>query len=459
MCWICNTISFCYQGVVCLSSWRVMIKKILWSICAVVIVFGTALADNVTAGTYVINAIDAGNIYVSDLYTSIIPVRIPMDRIVSVPGNIETGIMIHVSCEADNKVGMRLVWADEIDNFNTTYEDFLSCFVAYDPAFVDILKQKYEQSPIENYILKALLSSALPNGDFMNLQYAKGSTYSLNTVDELCNNSIDNLHMRWDDWFFLQTMWKDIVSGTKIISRKERWADENISKPRPASTWTTETGTTSNWAGETTSNTQTIRKNYLTYFNETDKLKAISYAINPDRRPLEYFPATRIIIHHTAGAYAGSKSAGTAYMKSVHKYHGSTLWRGDVWYHYLIDGVWTIYEWRRWGMQSVWAHVLGHNRWSVWISLMSDGKYSVPMLVSLVQLTLYLGEEYNIDVTGKGMFKNPDVTALERWPTVVAHKELTPLKPDDPKINMNVFRKILQKVKEQNPGLVDAIKK
>ena len=45
------------------------------------------------------------------------------------------------------------------------------------------------------------------------------------------------------------------------------------------------------------------------------------------------------------------------------------------------------------------------------------------MLVSLVQLTLYLGEEYNIDVTGKGMFKNPDVTALEEWPTVVAHKE------------------------------------
>lgn len=81
------------------------------------------------------------------------------------------------------------------------------------------------------------------------------------------------------------------------------------------------------------------------------------------------------------------------------------------------------------------------------------------MLVSLVQLTLYLGEEYGIDVTGKGMFKNPDVTALEEWPTVVAHKELTPTKPHDPDINMNVFRKILEKVKQQNPGLVDAIKK
>jgi hypothetical protein len=54
-------------------------------------------------------------------------------------------------------------------------------------------------------------------------------------------------------------------------------------------------------------------------------------------------------------------------------------------------------------------------------------------------------------VTGKGMFKNPNVTALEEGPTVVAHKELTPLKPDDPEINMNVFRAILKKVKTQNP--------
>ena len=44
---------------------------------------------------------------------------------------------------------------------------------------------------------------------------------------------------------------------------------------------------------------------------------------------------------------------------------------------------------------------------------MSSGKYSVPMLVSLVKLTLYLGQEYGIDVTGKGMFRNADVTALE----------------------------------------------
>ncbi len=435
-----------------------MIKKILGGIVCAVAVYSSVYADHMH-NTYVINAIDSNAIYVNDIYTSIVPVRIPLDRILSTPQNIEPGIMIHVHCEANDKVNMRLVWDAEIEKFNTMYEDFLSRFVAYDPDFVDIIIQKYQQSPVENYILKALLSSSLTNSDFMDLQYNQGNTYELNTVDALCNQSIDNLHMRGDDRFFLQTMATDIVAGTKIVSRKERWADENISKPKPASTWTVETGTTSNWAGETTSNTQTIRSNYLTYFNETDKVKAISYASNPDRRPLEYFPANRIIIHHTAGEYEPTKADGTAYMKSVHKYHGSTLWWWDVGYHFLIDGAGTIYEGRRGGMQSVGAHVLGHNRWSVWISLMSDSTYSVPMLVSLVQLTLYLGEEYGIDVTGTDMFKNSDVTALEQWPTVVAHKELTPLKPDDPEINMNVFRAILKKVKIQNPGLVDALKK
>ncbi|MBP7061439.1 hypothetical protein KA037_05145 [Patescibacteria group bacterium] len=59
--------------------------------------------------TYVIDAIDANNIYVNDIYTSIVPVRIPIDRIISAPTDIEAGIMIHVHCEANDKVSMRLV--------------------------------------------------------------------------------------------------------------------------------------------------------------------------------------------------------------------------------------------------------------------------------------------------------------------------------------------------------------
>lgn len=435
-----------------------MIKKIVGIGAFFFILFGSVYADSI-GETYVINAIDTNTIYVSDIYTSIVPVSIPLSRIISVPGNIEPGIMIHIECAADNAINMRLVTDEEVNAFNVVYEDFLSRVVAYDPAFIDILKQKYEQSPVENYILRALLSSTLTNGDLMSLQYNQPGAYATHSVDELCNQSIDNTLMRWPDRFFLQTMGKDIVAGTKIVSRQERWADERISEPKPVSTWATETGTTSARAWEKVQTNQDIRKNYVKYFNEADKKKAISYATNPDRRPLEYFPATRIIIHHTAGEYAANRKEGESYMRTLQKYHGSTLWRWDIGYHFLIDGAWTVYEWRRGWMQTVGAHVLWHNRWSVWISLMSSGKYSIPMLVSLVELTLYLGKEYGIDVTGKGMFKNPNVTALEEGPTVVAHKELTPLKPDDPEINMNVFRAILKKVKTQNPWLVDALKK
>lgn len=431
-----------------------MIKKIVCSIAVLASICGGVYANNI-GETYVIDAIDTNNIYVSDIYTSVVPIRIPLSSIVAVPNDIEAGIMIHVDCAANNMVNMRLVNSEEVDAFNVMYEDFLSRVVAYDTDFIDVLKQKYEQSPIENYILKALLSTTLSNSNFMSLQYNQGTTYALHSIDDLCQQSIDNTHMWWKDRFFLQTMAKDIVAGTKIISRQERWADESLSKPLPPST---STGTTNTWAGESSSVNQNTRANYVKYFQKEDNKKAIMYASNPDRRPMEYFPANRIIIHHTAGDYEANLDEGSKYMRSVQKYHVS-IWWWDVGYHYLIDGAGNIYEWRRWGMDTVGAHVLGHNRWSVGISLMSDGKYSIPMLVSLVELTLYLGEQYDIDVTSEGMFKNPDVTALEEAPSVVAHKELTPLKPDDPEINMNLFRAILKKVKEQNPGLVNAIKK
>lgn len=47
----------------------------------------------------------------------------------------------------------------------------------------------------------------------------------------------------------------------------------------------------------------------MTYFNTEDSKKAIMYTTNPDWRPLEYFPADRIIVHHTAGTYAANKTA------------------------------------------------------------------------------------------------------------------------------------------------------
>lgn len=410
-------------------------------------------------GTFVVNALTEDAVYINNLYASIIPVRIPLAHIGTQVDVLEPGIIIHAHCN-NNLVDLRNTTPTEVDRFNSDFEDFLARVLAYDPDFIDTIRSKYESSPVENYILKALLSNTVWSDALNNLTYNSASnTYQTYDFTDLCSNSIDNANIWGKEWFFLMTMGKDLTQWTTIISRKEWGADENISKPKPPSTGDTQSWSTSSWAGETVSTNQKIRQNYMTYFNTEDSKKAIMYTTNPDWRPLEYFPADRIIVHHTAGTYAANKTAWMQYMKSVHKYHGQTLWRGDIGYHFLIDGAGTIYEWRRWGMQSVWAHVLWHNRWSVGISMMSDSEYSVPMLVSLVKLSLYLGEQFNIDVTGTGLFKNPEVTKLEPWYALIAHKELTPLKPHDPDINMNVFRKILEKVKEQNPGLVQSIYK
>lgn len=87
---------------------------------------------------------------------------------------------------------------------------------------------------------------------------------------------------------------------------------------------------------------------------------------------------------------------------------------------------------------------------------MSDAEYTIPMLVSLVELTNYLAEQYDIDISRKDMFKNRDLTGLEQTYPVLAHKELTPAKPVDPMISMDMFRTILVKV-QQSPRFVNSI--
>jgi hypothetical protein len=162
---------------------------------------------------------------------------------------------------------------------------------------------------------------------------------------------------------------------------------------------------------------------------------------------MEYFPADRIIIHHTAGIYQWTKEAGMEYMRSLQQYHGRRLGRWDIGYHFLIDGEGNVYEWRRWGMHVVGAHALGHNRGSIGISLMSDGFYSRAMLLSLIDTIVLIWQEYNIDVWAIGTFKNSDLSGTTQAPTLIAHKEIDMGKPLDPVIPMDLFRRIVNRVK------------
>ena len=79
---------------------------------------------------------------------------------------------------------------------------------------------------------------------------------------------------------------------------------------------------------------------------------------------------------------------------------------------------------------------------------MSDRFYSREMLLSMIDLIIFLGEEYHIDVSAIEEFKNADLSGTEQAPTLIAHKELDPGKPLDPMIPMDFFRRIVTMVKD-----------
>lgn len=98
-------------------------------------------------------------------------------------------------------------------------------------------------------------------------------------------------------------------------------------------------------------------------------------------------------------------------------------------------------------MHTVGAHALGHNRGSIGISLMSDKYYSSKMLLSLIDLVVFIGKEYQIDIGGQDTLKNADLSGTEVGNNLIAHKEIDKGKPLDPAIPMDMFRRIINKVK------------
>ena len=236
---------------------------------------------------------------------------------------------------------------------------------------------------------------------------------------------------------FQNTYSEKLLMDGKIISREEWWADETYAHKevyeKKCPSWNC-------WSSKNSTKISQIRQNYINNFYEIDNKNKIVKTFTNWRDPINYYPVERIVIHHTAWWYKENKEQGLAYMKAVHSYHALNLGWADVGYHYLIDWEWNIYEWKAWGKYSLWSHVVWHNYWSVWISLMSDWYYSEKMLNSLKKLIVYLWEEYDLDLTKKQNVRNPSLTAYENWWVLVAHKELDTWKPKDPEINMDSFR-------------------
>jgi hypothetical protein len=422
-------------------------KQYIWIILTLTLSIATT--HGFDARPFVISEITSDDIIVSDIQTSPISTRIAITQIQwSIP-DIEPGVIAMIQCTSDRKIQITNANDTQVQEFNTIFDRVSGFFIGYDEIFVQKTKNIYKQSPRENYIIKALLNNRLPAAEFYTTNYNTDTTYTIPSLTDYCFTKPNKLQeFLWRDRFFLTTLGKDLTQSSNIISRTERWADEKMSMPVPPSTGTT---TPSDPSGHTPTNVSTIRANYTKNFEPIDKPRTVMYSVNGARRPLEYFPANRIIIHHTAWWYQATAQQWQEYMQSLQRYHGRTLWRGDIGYHFLIDGEGNVYEWRRWGMHTVGAHALGHNRWSIGISLMSDKYYSSKMLLSLIDLIVFLGKEYQIDVWWQATLKNADLSGTEVGNNLIAHKEIDKGKPIDPAIPMDIFRRIVNKVKNLWP--------
>lgn len=225
-----------------------------------------------------------------------------------------------------------------------------------------------------------------------------------------------------------------LLMNGEIISREEWGADENISKKSVYAPECVEKKCVYN------GNLTSLWQNYVNNFQPIDLAWRKEVAYDDGRDAHRYYPVDRIIIHHTASKYVSNKEEGIKYMQSLQRYHGKTLQRSDIGYHYLIDGEGNIYEGRAGWKYVLGAHVTSHNFGSIGISLMSDGYYSPEMLASLQRLTSYLAWEYGLDITTQQNVRNADLTGVILWDVVIAHKELEAKKPLDPNIDMEVFR-------------------
>ncbi len=284
-------------------------------------------------------------------------------------------------------------------------------------------KRKY----LEAYIAKP--------EDFKNLAFQLITEFVLdNNEKKIVQNALKLSYI--DKKLYEKTYGQRLLMWGEIISREEWGADENIAKREVFMEGCEDGSCYSGWERIIPQ----LEINYLANFNIIDQVWKREITYEDGRIPHKYYPVDRIILHHTAAKFVPNKEEGINYMKSLQIYHGKTFRWSDIGYHYLIDGAGNIYEGRAGGKYVLWAHTTTHNYGSIGISLMSDGYYSPEMLASLEKLTAYLWEEYGLNLTQTQYTRAPDMSGVQLWNVVLAHKELDRKKPVDPDIDMDDFR-------------------
>jgi hypothetical protein len=136
--------------------------------------------------------------------------------------------------------------------------------------------------------------------------------------------------------------------------------------------------------------------------------------------PLAYPEKTRkIIIHHTATVKNLDNPAQA--IRDIYYWHTISKGWGDIGYNFIIDTKGNIYEGRFGGDNVVAAHAGGANTGSIGIAVLGNYETSrVPDAVknSLTALIKHEAAKYNIDTTGKSMFRG------EYIDNVIGHRDV-----------------------------------
>ena len=194
------------------------------------------------------------------------------------------------------------------------------------------------------------------------------------------------------------------ISWIRIISRRQWGAEESLRYNY--SNWTSK-----KTANNVKSNSSRECSAMISKFPAEYIYKKVIYNDSngePLLWPYQYSSHIRkIITHHTAESDKSGNLPWDQKMRAIYRYHTLTRRWWDIWYNYVIDQDWKIYEWRAWWNNVVWAHAYCNNIWSMWISLMWNFQNKNPtlkQLSSLSRLIAYLSQKYYININGNTHF-------------------------------------------------------
>ncbi|MBI5413493.1 SpoIID/LytB domain-containing protein [Candidatus Peregrinibacteria bacterium] len=124
--------------------------------------------------------------------------------------------------------------------------------------------------------------------------------------------------------------------------------------------------------------------------------------------PLQYARDIKfIVIHHTASV-ANLDDPKTA-IQNIQYYHAVTRGWGDIGYNYVIDTNGRAYEGRKGGERVIGGHARPLNKVSIGIAVLGNYEDAEPSAAALRGLTGLIAAKsklYNIDITGKTLYKD-----------------------------------------------------